>query len=113
MTTATRFSEICLYGTNQTGAGYLARAANGRRFGTGRPSNFLTFTVAIWTAVDELRGAGVTGPVHIYAPGGARMAIADLGRHVPTFGSLTWTPAPVYTLSTAALEAAAQNGGAQ
>lgn len=84
-------AEICLYGTSQTGAGFYALADTGQRFGTGTPIAHRSFTEAVWDACDELRAAGVTsGKVRIFAPGGERFAVVEIGEHVPNYGSLSF-----------------------
>jgi hypothetical protein len=100
-------AEICLYGTYVVGAGYIARAADGTMFGDGEPRADWSQTDAIFRACANLERAGVRGRVVIFAPGGQRMAVTDIGRP-GTFGALRWEVAPVYTIRVDALVAAAR-----
>ncbi len=99
-------ADICLYG-GTNGAGYLARTTAGKMIGTGDPVANRSLTDAVWLAVIELHELGLTrGSVRVFEPSGRRMAIMSVS--LPCyFGELVWTPAPVYTISAAALEAAA------
>lgn len=84
-------AEICLYGAQSCGSGYLARTQAGGRFGTGDLVSGRSMTEAVWLAVDDIRQSGVTrGVVQIFAAGGERVARVDLGSHVPTVGELPW-----------------------
>jgi hypothetical protein len=89
-------ADICLYGTRNTGAGFIVCALKGgRTSGTGDPVKDRTFTEAVWMGVEHLRALGVTrGIVRIFDAGGDRVALADLA-NVPSFGELTWQTAPV------------------
>lgn len=92
-------ADICLYGTPQTGAGYLAcRLDHGQTCGNGEPVFGRPFTSAVFLAVEQLRGLGLNkGRVRIFEPRGECMAIIELSGTVPTFGDLQWGPAPQYT----------------
>lgn len=101
-------AEVCLYGTSFTGAGYLARTAAGRMFGTGDPVKERTFSEALWRAQHELRQAGTPdGPVAVFSPDGQRVALVGLNE-ATYFGALDWKPAPVYEIPVEALLAASQ-----
>jgi len=104
----TLVAEIALYGTQAVGAGWLARTADGRMFGTGEPNVRHNFTSAVWAACDALRAAGCQGLVRIFEPKGQLMSTVSLGglvdRRIPYFGDLKWSPAPVYTINLEALE---------
>jgi hypothetical protein len=96
--TETVIADICLYGNTNTGAGWLARSADGRMFGTGEPARDRSFTEAVWTAADTILAAGArVDVVRIFAPGGLRVATVPIGA-IPGFGALPWEPAPVYVL---------------
>jgi hypothetical protein len=100
-------AEICLYGTGSIGAGYLARTAGGRMFGTGEPVAARSFTDAMWLAVIDLHAAGVTrGDVLVFDPTGLRVARMSVSLPV-YFGELSWAPAPVYVITADAIAAAA------
>lgn len=115
-------ADICLYGTNRTGAGWILAVnpvavaipawSNGQ-IGTGEPHAGLTFTEAIHQAVENLTGEGVTmGLVRVFHPGGETMSTFDLGQPVPSYGKLLAsgvTEAPVYVFSEKELIAAAGN----
>lgn len=107
-------AEICLYGTTQTGAGYLARGKGLKEMlGTGEPVAMRTFSEAIWHAQHALREAGLTeGLVRIYAPGGERCAEIGIGAAI-TYGALAWKPAPMLVISAEALLAAAGKAAQQ
>src|SRR4051812_13804456 len=92
-------AEICLYGTNAVGAGWLARTAGGRMFGDGSPKMGRAFTEAVWQACDAVRADGIeSGSVKVYSPDGQRVATADLGRP-GYYGDLKWQAAQVYTVT--------------
>lgn len=105
-------AEICLYGTQAVGAGWLARTADGRMFGDGEPNIRRNMTSAVWLACDELRAAGVSGLVRIFEPTGQMVSTVALDglkhRAIPYFGDLKWEAAPVYTISAEALIAASE-----
>jgi len=102
-------ADICLYGTRQTGAGWLAQTADGLMFGNGRPVAGRSFTEAVWMAMGALESDGIrSGQVRIFLPGGDYMAVVDAAQPVPTFGGLRTVPAPVWTLDVADLVNAAQ-----
>lgn len=100
--------EICFYGTAATGAGYLANteADPGRFYGTGDPVPGRSFTEALFVALDQLRGAGVTGAVRVFAAGGQRMAEIP-ATFAGYYGDLKWGPAPVYEIPVEELTRAA------
>lgn len=88
-------AEICLYGTRQTGAGYIVSipGVDGQtvRLGTGEPNPKRSFTEAVWAAAGLLQICGLTaGMVHVYEPSGHKFAAFDLGGNVPNFGDLEW-----------------------
>ena len=100
-------AEICLYGTTQHGAGWLARLADGRLLGDGELSQARGMTAAVWQAQDAIEAAGVTsGRVRVFAAGG-RMMADDYLTHRAYFGDLKWTPAVMLTVDVAAIKAAA------
>jgi hypothetical protein len=107
-TAAEHVADICLYGTHETGAGYIAATRDGSHFGNGEPRTGRTFTEAVWIAVGALEAAGglEAGRVRVFAPGGERMAWMELTSPL-TFSDLAWEAAPVYTISASELEAAA------
>ncbi len=101
-------AEICLYGTMDVGAGWLANIANGTKcglyLGNGEPVRGRSMTEAVWLAVEAIREAGVSkGAVRVFMSGGQRCADVDLGGYVPCFGDLPWQPAPVYMVSAEAV----------
>jgi hypothetical protein len=106
--------EICLYGTSNTGAGWLAVAKpHGQTAGDGDPVKGRSFSEAVWeaaTAIGLILGHQ-RGSVWVYEPSGQLRAKYDLGR-VRTFGDLAWEPAPQLTISAEAIIAASQEGGA-
>ena len=90
-------ATIALYGTSARGAGYIARAADGRMFGDGEPKEARAMTEALWLAGLELRDAGIGAglvEVTIDVNGRPLMAVADLGC-LPYFGDLSWGPGRV------------------
>ncbi len=101
-------ADIAFYGTGTHGAGYIARAVDGRIFGDGMPIKWRSFTDALWAACDELyrHNYGVAGSrIRVFEPGGARMAVADLA--APGYwGDLTWEAAPVYVVTVETILAA-------
>ena len=105
-------AEICLYGTRQTGAGYIVAihtAYHVVRMGTGEPVRDRTFTEAVWKAVDLINLAGyMRGIVHVYEPTGQRFAAFDLGGNIPCFGDLKWSEGgTVYVIPASDVMAAA------
>jgi hypothetical protein len=97
-------AEICLYGTSAIGAGYIAAAPDGQgglwMSGTGDPVQGRPFTEAIFQAVEDLKVAGITsGLVQVFHPGGEYVSTIDLDQPIPTYGSLTSKPAPVFVLA--------------
>lgn len=102
-------AEICLFGVQSVGHGWLARLADGRMLGTGEPRLERSLTEAVWQAADAIRLAGQeAGTVRVFEPSGALMATIDLGRSIPAFHGLSWTPAPVIEISLEALLAGAE-----
>jgi hypothetical protein len=105
-------AEVCLYGTRQTGAGYLVSiyAEGGRivRLGTGEPKADRSFTEALWIACGLIQTAGFDGFVHVYEPTGQKFAEVHTFR-VPAYGNLTWIDGgTAYVIpASAILEAAA------
>lgn len=107
-------AEICLYGTTQHGAGWLARTSDGALLGDGELRQGRSFTEAVWLACDAvLRVYGAcggrprNGKVRVFAPGGERMADADIN-HPGYYGDLKWQSATVLEISAEAIEAAAK-----
>ncbi len=104
-TTATVVAEICLYGTTdaRVGAGYLGAIGGrltGSLFGSGEPKPGRTFTETVWMAVGELAARGITsGTVRLFDSGGERMTDLDLGAAIPIYGSMSWMPATVFTVT--------------
>ena len=106
-------AEICLYGNHETGAGWLARTADGAMLGDGEPRVGRSNTEAVWQACDEVRRSYAPSKrlphqttVRIFAPGGRRMADTTLG-NPGYFGDLKWQAATVLEISAEAIEAAA------
>jgi len=109
-------ADICLYG-NQS---WLAMMADGHMLKGERLG--ASYTETLWDATDAVRTyqyqtvhlaafgkLGVPGEmVRVFEPTGRRMAIVDLGRAVPYFGDLSWSIAPVYTISVSTLLNAAE-----
>lgn len=107
-------AEICLYGTSQIGAGWIAQLEDGTTLGNGEPREGRSFTHAIFQACNQiLRINGMCGgrprqdTIRVYAPGGERMAETSL-RHPDYFGDLKWTAAIQYEVSAESLMAAAE-----
>lgn len=101
-------AEIALYGVRRTGAGWIVRLADGRMFGDGEPRERVSFTEAVFVAVDAIRAAGIErGIVRVYDSGGDRMSEFSLEARVPYYSDLAWTAAPIYTISVDVLTAAA------
>jgi hypothetical protein len=99
-TAAPIVAEICLYGTREHGAGWLASTPDGRMFGDGELNFALGFTQAVWDAGDALAKAGVrSGTIRIFAPGGQRMALVSQAGYLPYYGDLKWEAAPVIEIS--------------
>lgn len=109
-------AEVCLYGNRETGAGWLARTAEGAMLGTGDPKAARSFTDAVWLACDAVRrlrsmaghAHAHTGTVRVFAPGGERMADTDLNRPA-TYGDLHWVPATMLVIDADAIIAAAES----
>lgn len=108
-------AEICLYGTRQTGAGYIVAIQTPGavvpvvRIGSGEPVQGRSFTEAIWIARDLIVRATSRhqGIVHVYEPSGQKFAAFDLA-DLPTFGGLNWIDGgTVYVISTEQVQAAA------
>lgn len=89
-------ADICLFGNQATGAGWIAAMEDGSRFGDGEPRSTRSFTEAIWIAVGALEAAGgvKSGRVRVFMPGGLRAAWMPLDRP-RTFGDLVWEDLPV------------------
>src|SRR5262245_33682800 len=100
-------AEVCLYGTREIGAGWLARTADGTLFGDGEPRQGHTFTDALWIACKAMREAGVQGrTVRVFSPDGLRMADTIIDRPA-YYGDLKWRPATVIVVSAEEIERAA------
>lgn len=97
-------AEVCLYGTSRIGAGWIAQTDAGL-LGNGEPKAERGFTEAVFQAVSEIleRQPGLKGTLAIFAPGGERVAYADLN-HPGYYGDLKWAPAPVYTIDLSAYD---------
>lgn len=106
--------EICLYGNRETGAGWIARSADGRMAGDGEPRSGRSFTAALWLAADSLKMLiRVLSPrthtwAWVYEAGGERRARISLMEALPYFGALEWEPAHVFVIDSASIEAAAE-----
>jgi hypothetical protein len=96
----TTVAEICLYGGNMHGFGYLARTADGRMFGDGEPAPWRSKTDALGLAILDIREkAGIrSGQALVFDPSGEHMAECPIDS-IPYYGDLEWKPAPVVTLS--------------
>lgn len=99
-------ADVCLYGTQKIGAGWIAQTNDGRLIGDGEPQTDLSFTEAIFLAADALQEDGhQRGLLRVFAPGGERMAVTNL--EMPGYyGSLRWGPAEQYVIDPDALIAA-------
>lgn len=98
---------ICLYGTREHGSGWLAHATGYRAmFGNGELVQHRSFTEAVFQACDALRQYGYTGIAYVFEPEGKRCAPVNVCRPC-YFGNLAWQDAPVYTISSDAIIAAA------
>ena len=103
--------EICLYGSDRCGHGFLAHLGPLTRdtvqFGDGDPVEGRSATSALWLACEALRGAGATsGLVEVFAPGGEFEAVCDVN-HPGYFGDLPWKRARVYVIDSETLMEAA------
>jgi hypothetical protein len=105
--------EICLYGAQHCGHGYIAQTANGRMFGDGEPVAMRSATAAMWIGLESLRSAGCVGNVNVFAPGGRLMAVVNNRGAFPFFGNLEWQPASVLVISAADIIAAAEKQEAE
>lgn len=94
-------ADIALYGTHETGAGYIGLLLpHNQTTGDGQPVKGRSFTEAVWMAVGALNALGMPpGLVRIFEPSGQRMAVVPNTGLVPNFGSLMWEPAPQYTVA--------------
>jgi hypothetical protein len=103
--------SICLYGSQECGAGYLAAIGplkDGQLYGTGDPVLGRSMTQAVWIATHHFSEAGIyRGIVKVYASGGKLVADYDLAT-IKYFGELKWEPAPVYTIAMEDILAAAE-----
>ena len=107
--------EVCLYGTSDVGAGWLAKVAGSDAvLGDGEPVAGRTFTVAVWQAVEALVAAGMTqrrgDGVWVFEASGRMRAFYPLTGwpRASRFGDLAWEPAPQYVLNVDALLAASE-----
>jgi hypothetical protein len=105
-------AEICLYGTRQTGAGYIVSIHTPFhvvRIGTGTPVSGRSFTEAVWKATDMIQLAGfVAGIVHVYEPTGHKFAAFRLEDAPCYYGDLKWTDGGIaYVIPSADVIAAA------
>lgn len=92
-------ADVCLYGTSQIGAGWIAQGEGQAMIGTGEPISARGFTEAVWLACDALRESGIkAGMVRVFAAGGERMAFCDIN-HPPYYGNLKWQPAIQYEVA--------------
>lgn len=110
MTTSNIAGTICLYGTRDTGAGWIATVGPGldQLLGDGRPSVGLSFTEAIWRAADAIvrsrAAAGelepYRGDVDIHDAGGIRHVTLPLALlPAATYAELKWQPVRVWSAS--------------
>ena len=97
-------ADICLYGNDETGAGYLGQVNGGDRFGDGEPRPYWSKTEAVWLALGEMRlqTENKRGAVRIFAPGGKFMAVVDANK-VGYYGDLPWEAAVQYAIDVEAL----------
>lgn len=88
-------ANLCLYGTQATGAGWILETkAGGIVAGDGVPSVGRSFTSAVYLAVQNLKDLGVRdGILRIFHPGGEFVSAVDLRKAVPSYGSLVSVPA--------------------
>lgn len=113
--------SVHLYGTTQSGFGYLAFTRSGRDLRSmvkvGGEDSFsrqakvtTSGTEAFWRGMedikDALEGRHVPRPevrglveIHIDLPSGPRMAVVELHKAWPYFGDLKWQAGPVYEIS--------------
>ena len=98
--------EICLYGTSDK-AGFIAKANDGRMFGTGEPMRTFGLNDAFWLGCMDLEGAGCKGAVDVYEPTGQFVATVDVSRR-PYLGDLPWRKAPTYVIAMEDILAAAE-----
>jgi hypothetical protein len=88
-------AEITIFGTSSSGFAFHARGRHGARaqggWTGGAVDGKLGLTEAIWQAVDALAEEGVArGIAAVYAPGGDRVALVDLGGAIPWAADLPW-----------------------
>lgn len=111
-------AEVCFYGTPTTGAGWLVKVLDREGgnvpawskgiIGTGDPVEGRTFTEALYTALDQVRAAGLSrGLVTVYESSGAMMASLELAATWPVYGDLNWIDAPIFAANAEQLKAAA------
>ena len=100
--------EICLYGTREVGAGYLARV-EGKMFGDGAPRPRWSFTDAMFHGLRDIREWGITrGLVRVYEPTGQRFAEVEMDWRWPYYGELKWQPAQQYVIDAEQIIATAE-----
>lgn len=76
---------LCLYGTCETGAGWILRFADGAIIGDGEPELGRTFTSALYWAANEARRRGVKGVMRVFHPGGETYSDVRLDRAIPSY----------------------------
>jgi hypothetical protein len=91
-------AEICLFGNQQTGAGWLARTHDDRLLGDGEPVRERSFTSALWLACQALEHRGYVGQVDVFQPSGRLVAETRTDRP-GWYGELVWRPARQYVVS--------------
>jgi hypothetical protein len=90
--------DICLYGTRESGYGFIAAAPGQPLMGTGE-LRYGTRTHAVEAACETLRGHGVrTGEVWVYDCGGERKAATRVDAPLP-ISMLSWRPAEQYAVN--------------
>lgn len=98
-------ADICLYGTSNTGAGFIVARTGANHDGAILKSEEVrpgrTLTEALWLAVDALRAADPTITIaNVYEPAGHFTTRIEVQKVVPSFGMLTWSPVRIaYVLS--------------
>jgi hypothetical protein len=100
--------EVCLYGSQRCGHGWIARTAAGQLFGDGEPISGASMTQAAWAGLEALRANGAIGVCQVFAPGGKLAAKVNNRGAFPYAGSMDWQAAPVYVISAVAIIAAAE-----
>ena len=108
--------SICLYGSSEYGAGYLASVGEDLPSmkiigGDGDPPEGRSMNSAYFMGMDDLLehyGPDVVGVVEVFAAGGEKSAKVRIDNSWPYFGDLAWGAAPVYTIAMEDVLAAAE-----